>query len=138
MGSRRSFFGRMLADAMSLGEQLQGRPQHRLSDLQQASPTILSSLVPAQAPGMSLVVDGRGVFARGPDQALHFLFPIDSLESALFNGMDGTRPLAQIAAAAAAAANLPECHVRDRVCSLFLRLVDLGICVPVNAPEAQA
>lgn len=129
--SRREALRQLLARALLTTEELAGRPQLRLRDLEDLPDETLRQVVPRLAPGVEIVVDGGAVKARrrsGEPPLL--LFDRRSEELLAFNRIDGRRSLGEAAAELARELSWDDQAAWGRVRKLFLHLVHLGVCFP--------
>ena len=137
-GGRRSFFRSFLGEVASLGRTAGGVPQCRISDLHTMADARLARIRPVVRPGWRVEVDGAQIRGTGPGgQQPIALFSSEIENTEAFNGFDGETPLEDVARRVALRLDWDEAAAFEHVRVLFLRLCDLGACMP-SRPDEQA
>jgi len=132
--NRRAFFRGMLDEGRALGEELCGRPQLKLGDLEDLPDEKLAHVMPMVNPDYEIAIDGGEVTARERKTgAVIRLFPLDSDETAAFNMFDGMTPLADVARRLAVSLESEEDVAFCRAKRLFISLMKKSVCVPSNS-----
>ena len=134
MQSRRAFFRRMMGEAVSAADELRGRPQLRLSDISKLDDESLMELVPMVRPDVEVLDNDQGVCARLPQQEENVvLFSRDErIADFMFTRFDGQTTLRCVCDELVFETEWDEAEAFARVKAFFLRLLDMGVCVPGN------
>lgn len=131
MPNRRNFFRWLAGEVCAACDEMRGIPQLRLSDISALSDAELAEIRPVVREGVRIIVREEHVFAEvSDDRDAVALFPVDSTDTLGFNRFDGQKRMRQIGDELAAAMSSQEADGFAHVRGLFLRLVDLGVCVP--------
>jgi len=136
---RRGFFRWLVRQGLITFEEIRGHPQMALSEIPQLSTGDFQSLIPALVQGVKIIPCPDEVQAqvREDADAVH-LFPVQSLELAIFNEFNGEDSIAQVVESVAKESSIPTEEVEPRVSKLFLTMVALGVCAPIAAPASLA
>lgn len=128
---RRSALRQLLARAVVAADELSGKPQLRLRDLESLPEETLRDLVPRLDPGLLIFVDNGAVRAQWhPSEPPVELLPPCSEDLPAFNRFDGRRSLWEAAQDLARELSWSDEDAWLRVRGLFLHLVHLGVCSP--------
>ncbi|MFZ0800148.1 MAG: hypothetical protein WCA13_02340 [Terriglobales bacterium] len=131
---RREFFRWLARESLVAFDELRGRPHLRLRDLNELPDAQMLASKPGILPEVEIIVEDCSILARLPQQAdAVTLFSRDSIELAIFNRFNGTCTLAEAAESVGAESGTEPEEVLTATRILFLRMVALGVCAPVNA-----
>jgi len=130
---RRNFFRSLAREAVVRADEMRGVPQMRLDQLDQLPEEVLARLIPGIAPGVQIlpgedVVRGR---VPGVEEPL-VLFWRAPAELFVFNRFNGRNRLGQVAEEWAAETGTEYARAFGFTRAIFLGLVRLRVCVPVN------
>jgi hypothetical protein len=136
VNTRRLFFRQFLGQTVASIEEVAGRPQISLAQLPTLPDDDLGRLMPGLRDDVRVEVQDARVQAWRADRAAAVtLFEAGDAEAVrLFNRFDGHTTLDDIARALALEEGGSAGAAFARARALFLRLVELGVCVPQNAP----
>ncbi|GAK58916.1 hypothetical protein U27_05891 [Candidatus Vecturithrix granuli] len=133
---RRSFFRLMLAEAISLAEEVQGRPQMRLSELDQVPGEVLRRMSPVFNETRSYSIEKNSVLLqhrkRGTSQAV---YQLEASEHYMLQFFDGQHTLEEIGRRVADEFGQDEEMAYQKVKALFIVLAKYAICHPAQAYE---
>lgn len=131
---RRSFFRLMLAEAMSLTEEVQGRPQMCLSELAQVPDEVLRRMSPVFNEARSYSIEKNCVLLqhrkRGTPQTV---YQLESSEHYMLRFFDGQHTLEEIGRRVADEFGQDEETAYQEVKALFIALAKYAICHPAQA-----
>ncbi len=131
---RRSFFRLMLAEAISLAEEVQGRPQMRLSELAQVPDEVLRRISPVFNATRSYALENNCVLLqhrkRGTSQTV---YQLDASEHYVLRFFDGQHTLEEIGRRVADEFGQDEAAAYQKVKALFIALAKYAICHPAQA-----
>lgn len=132
--ARRGFFRHMARETLVWCEEMCGVRHVRLSHVAGFPPPVFAALIPRICPDVRITTDGERVCARVPGVADSLaLFPIaDNASLTIFNSFNGQTTIGQIADGIAGRMAWSPDESMARVRALFLRLLDLRVCVPCN------
>lgn len=129
---RRGFFRAFVGEMASFLDDLKGRPQFRLDDLSTARLSELEMLMPAIRAGIEIRIGEETLDALKAGKAIT-LFTRDPLTEAVFNRFNGRKSLGDIAEEIHAAMPGVERETAlEHARTLFLSLVEQGVCAPSN------
>jgi hypothetical protein len=130
---RRGFFHWLAGQGVVAFEEMRGRPQLRLNELGELPDAQLATSKPAVLPEVEILLEENRVLARAPRRTdAVILFSSDSIDLRIFNHFNGTNTLAEAAEKVRAETGEEPEQVLAASRVLFLRLVALGVCAPVN------
>lgn len=131
---RRGFFQNLLGEAVLLAEEVQGRPQLRLADLDKLPLDKLQEIMPTLTDGVTILIRDGEVWAQvaGERPTTRRLFDLTPQVKAVIDSFDGQRSIGEIAEALAHETAWPRQQTLEYVRETFLKLVHLGLCVPSN------
>ena len=133
---RRSFFRLMLAEAMSLAEEVQGRPQMRLSELDQVPDEAMRRMSPVFNETRSYSIENNSVLLqhrkRGTSQ---IVYQLEANEHYMLQFFDGQHTLEEIGRFVADKFGQDEETAYQEVKALFIALSKYAICHPAQAYE---
>ena len=132
---RRNFFRSLAREAAVRADEMRGIPQMRLDQLDQLPDEVLAELVPGVAPGVQILPDDDFVRGRIPGVAEPVvLFRHAPAELYVFNRFNGRNRLGQVAEEWAAETASEYSRAFGFTRAIFLGLVRLRACVPMNNP----
>jgi hypothetical protein len=132
--SRRSLFKYSIDEVVALLEETRGRQSFRLSDLARLENDKLGRLIPAimDASRVRVIADRVVVDHQ---QRQDVLYDVGSMEADVWPRIDGRTSLQNIATSLAPVWGDGDAAAFGRVRRLFLALVDVGICLPLNSAD---
>lgn len=131
--TRRSFLKACCDDLLATIQELQGRPQLKLSTLALLPDEALASLMPVMLHDV-VITDSEGqIRAQSPRHATPvMLSATDPVSLLIFNSFNGRMSLAEIAARVQAETGWEAASAFQQARHLFLHLVEQQVCVPAN------
>ena len=137
---RRHFFRGLLSEAIAAAEEAAGRPQLRLSDVKKLSDEAIALIIPRVSEDYELDFgEGGQIVARHKKtgKVIPLVAP-QSPELAIFNLFDGQRTIGSVSEEISRITSCPASEAFASVKALFLKLVDLRICLPANPIEESS
>lgn len=135
--NRRTFFRRILTETIGLTEEIRGRQQLRLSELEELPDDQLGELVPVLRQAAFFRIEGNRLLIQtqsgGP---FHEVFHLTARDLSIMDHMDGQTTLRQLSLKIAATFGFEHEKIYSRAKALFLALAKCGICRPANAVTA--
>jgi hypothetical protein len=131
---RRGFFRALAAQAMSAAEELRGKPQFRLDDIDSLPDDVIAALVPVWHRQGPVRLVGNRLVRLGTDGAPQTLLDLGPEQMRLLSLFDGFRNVGQIANAWTAETGLSEPQARVDARRLFVLLAKLMVMVPAEPP----
>jgi hypothetical protein len=133
---RRSFFRLLLAEAVSLAEEVRGKPQMRLSDLDQVPNEVVRQMVPVFNEKRAYSIeDDRVLLKHKKTGTYQEIYQLDLQEKYMLKYFDGQHTLEAIGRRAAEKFELDEEVAYQQVKALFILLAKHAICHPAQAHE---
>ena len=133
---RRAFFKWSAREFWTHADELRGRPHYLLSDLADAPDTVLARLMPALRNVLEIADTPEGLTAhRSAGCEKIVLCDRAEASSLILSSFDGQTTIELNATALAERLGLDYPTAFARVREIFLRLVSLGVCAPINPPE---
>jgi len=130
---RRGFFKQFFVDTICLVDECMGRPQMRLSDLDQAPEALMRTLAPVFNPKRPCTIQGNGILSvkgdHGQDEPL---CEIDEVDAAVFHCFGTAMTVGEISGVIEKRYDLENQTAYRRVRTLFLFLAKRMICLPEN------
>jgi hypothetical protein len=109
----------------------------KISELGVMEEDELSKLIPRIIPGTKISFQDQCVWGVTPDSSQKIkLFMADPLSIPVFNQINGHKSIGRITLEAAALGNLEPAYAFRFVRGLFLTLVLLKVCLPINIPSS--
>lgn len=124
---RRQFFRSFVRELIGIAEEVRGRPQLRLDELEALPDATLRDLCPLLSAAYRL--DGNRIM-EGADEVC----ALDDLGRFVVGRFDGHRTIAAIARDAAATFSLDAQAALRAVRTIFVALAKPMICIPSNTP----
>lgn len=133
---RRSFFRLMLAEAMSLAEEVQGKPQMRLSELEQVPDELLRRMSPVFNATRSYAIEDNCVLLQHRKRVTsQTVYQLEANEHYMLRFFDGQHTLEEIGRLVADEFGQDEGTAYQEVKALFIALAKYAICHPSQAYE---
>lgn len=133
---RRSFFRLMLAEAISLAEEVQGKPQMRLSELDQVPDEVLRRMSPVFNETRSYSIENNSVLLHHRKRGVSYtVYQLDANEQYMLGFFDGQHTLEEIGRRVAEEFGQGEEAAYQKVKALFIALAKYAICHPAQAYE---
>jgi hypothetical protein len=134
--NRRKFFRSLVGETLNLVETISGKPHLSLSEISELPDEKILELMPMMGDWVEILVDNNGVKAKhNSSQETLELFQRDSIEADIFNHFNGQHSIEQIAQDLATTRSLDIDKSFQLVRNFFIRLVQMGFCVPSNMIE---
>lgn len=131
---RRRFFRRMVAEILSVCEEIGGRPQLKIHELSQLPDTVLRNIVPVAKANQPTKIEGDQLLYYNCDtRAYKMVCRLSPEQKQFILSMDGRRTLDQLARKVAQACRLDPSKAYAIVKALFCRLARIGVCIPKGA-----
>jgi hypothetical protein len=135
---RRRFFKQFIGETVALIDEMQGRPQCKLTDLWELSNQELAVMIPQVCSGVEIVPADGVICARLPEnEGLLTLFASSKENLSIFNGFNGVNSIGRIAGELSVRTGFDMEESYERVRSLFLQTVRLRVCIPGNEGSPQ-
>lgn len=133
---RRSFFRLMLAEAISLAEEVRGRPQRRLSDLDQVPDEVVRQMAPVFNKKRAYSIENDRVLLKQKKTGTYQeIYQLDPQEKFMLHYFDGQHTLEAIGHRVAEKFGQDEETTYQQVKTLFIFLAKHVICFPAQAHE---
>ncbi|MHC1783649.1 MAG: hypothetical protein AB9891_12995 [Anaerolineaceae bacterium] len=131
--SRKQFFDNLRAEINMFAWRKGGE---KISELGLMENMELYEIIPRILPDTKIILENQQVWAIPPGQLQRvLLFEVDPNTLMVFNQIDGTKSLREIAQSLTIAYDLPYENAFLFTRGLFLTLVTTQICLPVNNPK---
>ncbi|MBN1542625.1 hypothetical protein JW992_10805 [candidate division KSB1 bacterium] len=127
---RRRFFRHFFGQSAVLTDEARGKPQLRLSDLPKLTDEQLARIYPKLIANTVIRTAKDGRTTCHQEQTPETRVPLNEAEAHIISAFDGRKSIGQIAAGLKQQ-NAESAFAETK--SLFLRLVDAGLCFPTNA-----
>jgi hypothetical protein len=135
---RRGFFRAFAGQVMSAAEELRGKPQFRVGDIDALPEHVLAALVPVWHRQGPIRLTGNLLVRLGTDGAPQTLLELGPQQVRLLSLFDGVRNVGQIANVWAAETGISEDQAGMDVRRLFVFFAKLMVVVPSSPPcESQ-
>ncbi len=135
---RRRFYKQFIGETVALIEEMQGKPQCKLTDLWELSNQELAVIIPQVCPGVEIVPADGMICARLPEnEGLLALFASCEENVSIFNGFNGVNSIGRIAGELSVRTGFDMEESYARVRRLFLQTVSLRVCIPGNEGSPQ-
>jgi hypothetical protein len=133
---RRHFFRDMARETLVWCEEMCGMRHMKLSDIPNLPPQAFEALMPRVRPEVVIAPEDGQVRARVPGvkEAVLLFAAADASTLAMFNAFNGHQTVAQIARKLEGEMGWTPEQSMANVRALFLRLLELRVCVPGNDP----
>ena len=136
MAPRRQFFRLLLSEAIGLVEEIKGKPQMRLSDLDQVPDDVMRQMAPVFNKDCLYRFDDNRLLIK-PKETDEFqeLYRFNAQEMSILQQFDKQVTLAEIGRRVAQEFGQNEERAYQQVKTLFLMLAKRGLCHPAQAHE---
>jgi hypothetical protein len=132
--SRRHFFRRFIAETISLAEEICGRPQCRLSDVNQLPDSIIRTIVPVYKRTIDYRIQRNRLLLKDIKTSSYItLCHLSAQDCFIMQCINTGKTLDQIAELVENEFGEDSQKAYLKVKSLFLKLVSHAICHPANA-----
>ena len=134
--NRRGFIHWLAREASAISGELQGKPHRRLSNIRNLPDSIVTRLKPSLLPDVR-VAQASGelsVYRQGKPVDVSFLAR-EPARKLILQSFDGKSDIDTINAVVASSYGVSDREAFERVKEVFVKLVDLGVCVPTNTGE---
>ncbi len=129
--SRRGFFRRFMKETVSLADEVRGKPQMRLDDLDGLPDDELRAVVPVLSPaGRWRVEEGRVLARFGPGGDFIEVCRLDDVAAVMLDAMDGARTVEEVAWQVVDRVGASWSDAWPGVRERFLTLARRGVCRP--------
>ena len=134
--NRRGFIRWLAHEASAISGELKGTPHRRLANIRNLPESTIKRLKPSLLPDVSVAYTSHELSIRRHGKLIDVSFLANEpARGLILQRFDGERDIGSICAAVASSYEVPEREAFDRVTEMFAKLVDLGICVPINTGE---
>jgi len=134
--SRRSFFRHLLAEAISLTEEVRGKPQMRLSELDQVPDEVVRQMMPVFNENHSYSIeDDRVLLKHKKTETYQEIYRLDTKERFILRYFEGQHTLEEIGRLVAEEFGLDEEAAYQQTKALFIFLAKHFICFPAHAHD---
>jgi len=138
VATRRSFFRHLVAEAVSLVEEVRGRPQMRLSELDQVPDEIVRQMVPVFNKRCSYFIENNRVLLKHKKTGIYQeIYRLDSKEQYMIQYFDGQHTLEAIGRRVANEFGVDEETAYQQVKALFIFLAKQFVCIPAYAHAVE-
>ena len=133
---RRGFFKQCLVDMICLVEEFKGRPQMRLSDLDQAPEEVIRTMVPVFNPRRPCITKGnRILLEKDKSGEYEQICEMDRMNADIFHYFGGSMTIDEISREIERRYDLDSHTAYERVRAWFLFLAKRMVCFPAHAHD---
>ena len=135
---RRSFFRILLSEAIGLAEELRGKPQMRLSELDQAPDDVVRRMSPVFNENRTYSIENDRVLLKHKKTGTYQeIYRLDFQEKSMLRYFDGQHTLEEIGRYAADEFGQSHEMAYQQAKALFVFLAKHCICFPVQAHDEE-
>jgi hypothetical protein len=135
--NRRNFFRSLIAEAISLVDEIKGTPQLRLNELKTIPDDILGGMVPVFNKAIPSRIEGGQLLVQGKSGKFRPYCQLTEREEYILTCFDGNHSITGICNSLMADFQLNQDAAYARVKNLFLQLAETGICHPAGAHQGK-
>ncbi len=133
---RRNFFRQLFSETIGLAEELRGKPQMRLRELEQMPDEVVRRMTPVFNEYRSyLIEDNRVLLKPNKTEAYQEIYRLNPIESYVLRYFDGQHTLERLGQRASDEFGQNNDIVYQQVKALFIVLAKHAICFPVQAHD---